>query len=115
MKFSSSTSGDYDGLILELEGDDDTVIKFSSLLGAAEASWKEIRNKGVVKPMGGLNLKVEMQEAFEEVPEKDYARTIYLNRAISLPLKKGEHAYWIKVLQTNGNAAWSSPVFVTIN
>ena len=115
VKFTSSTSGDYDGLILELEGDDDTVIKFSSLQGAAEASWKEIRTKGIVKPMGGLNLKVEMQEAFEEVPEKDYARAIYLNKVISLPLEKGEHAYWIKVLQTNGNAAWSSPVFVTIN
>lgn len=114
VNFTSSTSGDYDGLILELEGDDHTVVKFSSLQGAAEASWKEIRSHGVVKSMGGLNLQVEMQEAFAEPSEGNRDKTLYMDESIPLPSEKGSHAYWIKILQSNGNAAWSSPVFVTM-
>ena len=31
-----------------------------------------------------------------------------------LPAEPGAHAYWVKVLQSNGNAAWSSPIFVDV-
>jgi hypothetical protein len=64
--------------------------------------------------MGGLNLKVEMSPAFEDVPWDQVPEKLFLTKDIALPAAAGEHAYWIKVLQNNGNAAWSSPVFVTV-
>ena len=112
VKFTSSTSGDYDGLILELESDENTVIRFSSLQGSASAPLKDIMTKGKVFDMGGLNLKLEMTAAFKEIPMEAYGKHLYHAESIPLPSTEGEHAYWAKVLQTNGNAAWSSPVFV---
>ncbi len=112
LRFTSSTSGDYDGFILEIDGDDNTVIKFSSLAGSASASYKEIVEHGFSKDMGGLNLKLEMEAAFCEIPKEQYCEYNKLQEKISLPIDGKEHAYWVKVLQTNGNAAWSSPIFV---
>ena len=112
IKFTSSTSGDYDGLILELEANEQTVIKFSSAAGCAEASYQEIHAHGFTKDMGGLNLKLEMEQAFEEIPEDQYTAYSRLDVKKELPAAPGEHAYWVKVLQSNGNAAWSSPIFV---
>lgn len=114
IKFTSSTSGDYDGLILDLETTDDTTLKLSTPQGTVEASVREILANGVVRDMGGLNLKVEMGPAFEDVPWDQVPEKLFLTKDIALPAAAGEHAYWIKVLQNNGNAAWSSPVFVTV-
>ena len=114
IKFTSSTSGDYDGLILTLEADSDTVIKFSSKAGTAEASYQEILEHGFAKEMGGLNLKLEMETAFEEIPEAEYTAHSRLDVSRELPAEPGAHAYWVKVLQSNGNAAWSSPIFVDV-
>lgn len=112
IKFTSSTSGDYDGLILELEADDQTIIKFSSAAGSAQASYREIMENGFVQDMGGLNLKLEMEQAFQEIPEESRTAHSRLNVSKNLPAVPGEHAYWVKILQSNGNAAWSSPIFV---
>ena len=112
VKFTSSTSGDYDGLILELETTPDTVIEFSSKAGSAEASYSMIMSEGFEKEMGGLNLKLEMAPAYEEIPEEEYPQHSRLDARKELPASPGEHAFWVKVLQSNGNAAWSSPIFV---
>ena len=64
--------------------------------------------------MGGLNLKLEMETAFEEIPEAEYTAHSRLDVSRELPAEPGAHAYWVKVLQSNGNAAWSSPIFVDV-
>lgn len=115
VKWTSSTSGDYDGLVLTLEGDPDTVLLFSSDQGRTEARLGDILQKKLVVPMGGENLKVEFESAGrtgltrEVKNEKSRTALEFL-----LPDEPGEHAYWVKVTQDNGNAAWSSPVFVTL-
>ena len=114
VKFTSSTSGDYDGLILDLEATDSTVVKFSSKAGYAEAAYGEIMSRGFEKDMGGLNLKLEMAPAYEEVAQDGYPDRSRLDIRKELPSSPGEHAFWVKVLQSNGNAAWSSPIFVKI-
>ena len=114
VKFTSSTSGDYDGLILDLEATDSTVVKFSSKAGYAEAAYGEIMSRGFEKDMGGLNLKLEMAPAYEEVAQDEYPDRSRLDIRKELPSSPGEHAFWVKVLQSNGNAAWSSPIFVKI-
>ena len=67
---------------------------------------------GFAKDMGGLNLKLEMAPAFEEIPEDDYTQYSRLDIEKALSVQSGSHAFWVKVLQSNGNAAWSSPIFV---
>ena len=67
--------------------------------------------------MGGLNLNLEIEPAFAEIAKENYCEHNKLITDIALPISEvvtGEykHAYWVKVLQTNGNAAWSSPIFI---
>ena len=118
LKFTSSTSGDYDGFVLEIDGDDNTEIRFSSVAGSASVKYADVLKQGFVKAMGGLNLKLEIEPAFEQIIKENYYEYNKLKADIVLPqsavVTEGEykHAYWVKVLQTNGNAAWSSPIFV---
>ena len=114
VSWESSTSGDYDGLILDVEGDDDTVLRFASKQGCAEVTLGEIRKGRIVKDMGGLNLRLEFEEAPDAVSGQEWLPCCQTERVISLPARTGEHAFWVKVTQSNGNAAWASPVFVTV-
>jgi hypothetical protein len=99
---------------LEPEASENAVIRFSSLQGSASASLRDIMDKGFICPMGGLNLQLEMGAAVEDIPVEQYGDHLSHTESIPLPSTEGEHAYWAKVLQTNGNAAWSSPVFVRV-
>lgn len=115
IKFTSSTSGDYDGLIVDIDGNEDTEITYSGLQGTFSAKLSEIREKGVSKDMGGLNLAMEMGPATKEISVPDYGDFLHVTKDIPLPDEKGDHAYWVKVTETNGNPAWSSPVFIHKN
>ena len=114
VSWESSTSGDYDGLILDIEGGGDTVLRFSSKQGCAEVPLKEIQKGCVMKDMGGLNLRLEFCLAPETADQNAWLPECQTEKMISLPEEPGEHAFWAKVTQSNGNAAWVSPVFVTI-
>ena len=114
VRFTSSTSGDYDGLILTLDASEDTVVRFSTKQGTVEATYQEIMERGVRKNMGGLNLAVEIAPAYEEIALEAYPQYLSHKEVFELEKVPGEHAYWTKILQTNGNACWSSPVFVTV-
>ena len=114
ISFTSTTSGDYDGMIMEIEGDDSTIIKFSSKVGIVEASYKEIMENGIDQYLGGLNLRIQMESAFEKVDINHYGSYLNCETELELQKKSGEHAYWVKVIQSNGNAAWSSPIFVNV-
>lgn len=115
VKWISSTSGDYDGLFLDIEGNEDTVLEFCSERGNSNVLLKDVLDHKVAVAMGGENLLLEFERANKPLtdPEELAAkRTISLR--IPLPENAlGEHAYWVKVTQDNGNSAWSSPVFVT--
>ncbi len=113
VKWTSSTSGDYDGLVLDIDMMGDTILHFSSLRGAVDVSMQDLLDgKTIVKEMGGLNLQVEFAMDNDDVPEEEYLAACQAKCEIALPDATGEHAYWVKVTQANGNAAWSSPVFL---
>ncbi len=111
--WTSSTSGDYDGLILDIEGNEETKLRFGSPRGTLEVAMKDIlAGKPLVFPMGGLNLCVEFAMDNEDIPQEKYLEACRQTVRIPLPDAEGEHAYWVKVTQINGNAAWSSPIFL---
>lgn len=113
VKWVSSTSGDYDGLYLTLDGDDSTVLDFCTERGSVSVNLKDIYEKKMSFSMGGENLTVEFERANRMIASEEEK---VVKRSVSLEYKleqlSGEHAYWVKVTQDNGNAAWSSPVFV---
>ncbi len=114
VKWTSSTSGDYDGLILDIDGNEETILRFSSLRGAIEVPFARLlAGEIVTQEMGGLNLKVEFALDNDDICEKDFLAACQAHCELVLPDAAGEHAYWVKVTQANGNAAWSSPVFLT--
>lgn len=114
VSWESSTSGDYDGLVLDIDATDDTLLRFSSKQGTVEVAMKDIRAGRKVVPMGGLNLQVEFDMAPLPVQESERLSRSKVSYTCQLPSTPGEHAFWAKVTQSNGNAAWASPVFVTI-
>lgn len=114
VSWESSTSGDYDGLVLKVEGNEDTILRFTSQQGNVEVSLGEISKGAVLHKMGGLNLEVEFDTApvtMDLAAQHTQGLTTF---QCDLPCQAGEHAFWAKVIQSNGNAAWASPVFVTL-
>lgn len=111
--WTSSTSGDYDGIVLDIEGDGNTVIHFHSHQGNLDIPLKELDGGDLTYHMGGENLMVEVGFASRKISESEREKYTQCEKIIEVPRERGEHAYWVKVTQVNGNAAWSSPIFVT--
>lgn len=118
IRWISTTSGDYDGVILDIEGGDDTVIHFTSSAASESVNLKDIYRERQVFDEGGVNLRLEFDLAVKKlsetealnyrVLEKDIDITDYINES-----SEDQHALWVKVTETDGNAAWSSPVFIS--
>ncbi len=106
LQLKSNTSGDIDGLELELECNGNTKINFSTAQTAFSVGVDELKKGTFIKDAGGVNCKVEVSLAREEV-----------SRAVCISfedrqVKKGLNPYWVKVVQRDGHMAWSSPIYV---
>lgn len=114
VKWTSSTSGDYDGIVLNIDGGEDTILRFTSAQGNVDVALQDVQNGPVICPMGGENLQLEFDMDYADILPQDEIKACQADYACALPAKAGQHAFWVKVTQTNGNSAWSSPVYVTI-
>lgn len=112
--WESSTSGDYDGLVLDLEGGGNTVLRFSSAQGSVDVRLSDVLAGRVSVPMGGLNLKVEFERAVAELTDERALELSSTHIERVLAANTGEHAFWARITQVNGNSAWISPVYVNI-
>ncbi|MDP3385838.1 MAG: DUF3604 domain-containing protein [Eubacteriales bacterium] len=114
IRWTSNTSGDYDGLILDLKFDEKTEIIFESNNKNITFKPCEVDENLMVYPAGGENLKVEISLAnnlcdsmteFIEACNVEYTFN-------HMKKNKGEgNAYWVRVLQEDGHMAWTSPIF----
>ena len=111
----SSTSGDYDGVILELDYNENTEVVFRTQ--QAEFSFKpsDVGEDIRTFPAGGVNLKVEVSLANEDCRDVEEFITA---SSVDYTFAKVKHnaadegnAYWVRVLQEDGHMAWSSPIF----
>ncbi len=114
VSWSSTTSGDYDGLILELDCPDDAVLQFCSPQKNFTIAVSELSVIPTVYPAGGINLKVEASlvgehpEAVGGNPNKMVVSWTETDESV----KQG--SYWVKAVQENGQMAFSSPIFINI-
>ncbi len=104
--WKSVTTGDADGVILSLDAPPDAALDFRTPVVNQTVSLRRIADGPVVTACGG----VDMQVVFEQLPTGT-------GRAASFRFQEpqrvtGCHPYWVRVLQTDGGKAWSSPIYV---
>lgn len=113
LTFTSSTTGDVDGVDLVLDRSDGGTLIFDSPVGYCEVDLSELRltasgqERRRVFPFGGL----DMQVCVERYPEAVEEYRLHLSQTV-VPLAGRRTPYFVKALQTDGHAAWSSPIYV---
>lgn len=114
IEWISSTSGDVDGIVVEIDSKKDSKLLFASQLYSFEIDVKDISDKPTIFDAGGENLQVEVVFANEE--ENDVEKHIESCKASlivkDINIKDGLNAYWVRALQADGHIAWSSPIYV---
>lgn len=115
LQWDSSTSGDVDGLVIQLDAESDATIHFHTKLVDFTIPVADITDDVTCYDVGGINLRVELQMvSCNYLAQQDDLRqyTAAVSYVDESPEAK-EAAYWVKVQQKDGHTAWSSPLFIT--
>ena len=108
MSWKSVTTGDADGVILQLDVPPATVLSFNTPVIQHAVSLAEIDGGPIAVEAGGIDIKV----VFEHQPLGIGRDVEFSFRESELPA--GSHPYWVRVVQTDGAKAWSSPIYAII-
>ncbi len=106
----SYTVGDWDGIILDFDGDDDTVIDFSSPTMSFSVALRDIDQTGY-RQTGNL---LEQQAVVRRLSTGAGQREAQIEWRDD-NAESGVNPYWIWVTQSDGEMAWSSPIFATVS
>ena len=106
----SVTSGQEEGLVLEVDAPDQATVAFTA--GPADLSFRlgDARGEDLSWDLGGLEQQVRASTLHTSGDVLD-AEFSCLDESAAT----GERAYWLRVEQTDGHRAWSSPIYVTVN
>jgi hypothetical protein len=107
LAWTSTTGGDPDGVLLELDAPKDALIKFYTEPVSFEFKPSEISYDPQVIKAGGVNQKVKISA----IKAEKLPKNLEFEYEDKSP-QPGINAYWIRVVQSNGAMAWSSPVFL---
>lgn len=104
--WESTTSGDHDGMILELEGAENTIIHFNSDQGKKSVSLKELKKGSIRQECGGVGQYFQLSLQ----PIVSGPLSVDFDWIDNNPLP-GRNAYWVRLVQEDGEMAWSSPLY----
>ena len=106
VRWRSVTSGQEEGILLKVDGPDDAVVTVKA--GPAELSFRlgEARTENLRWDLGGLEQYVTASTLHTDGTTQD----MVLEHVDEPP--HGEHAYWVRVVQTAFHRAWSSPIYL---
>ncbi len=108
IRFISSTTGDMDGINLELAQAQSGMIVFDSKAGQCQVDLSQLENKHVFD-FGGL----DMQVCIERYPEFDALTAVQLHLETTVTTKAGQTTpYFVKAVQSDGHVAWASPIYI---
>jgi hypothetical protein len=107
VQWRSHTVGDWDGVILDFDGDDETTVAFTSPTMAFSVAVGEIGRHGQ-RVTGDL---LEQQVVLRRLTRQLVPREIEFAWRDTAP-PAGVNPYWIWVTQSDGEMAWTSPVYV---
>jgi hypothetical protein len=106
--WKSVTTGDADGVILDIEGSPETAIDFDTEIVNTSLTLGDLEKGPIKVEAGGIEIAV----VFEYVP-------VGVGREVSFEFTESElptgcHPYWVRVTQVDGAKAWSSPIYTTV-
>jgi hypothetical protein len=107
--WKSHTCGDWDGVILDIDGDADTSVRFRTPTMSFSFRLADLAGGGIRRD-GQL---LEQQVTVRRLARRDGPRTVRFDMEDTTS-GEGLHPYWIWVTQADGEMAWSSPIFVTV-
>ncbi len=110
VRWVSQTSGDWDGVALEIAGDAETTLHFTSAPATFAVRLDELAaGSEIVRPGStGVGSEVRISHDHEERAPYDVAFTFQDPQ----PLQRDLTPYFVRVTQYDGEMAWCSPVFV---
>ena len=108
VKWQSTTAGDIDGVLLDVNAPDDAVLRFETPTATFRTTVGEIRGKDLRVDAGLLDQHVCLSTA----PAWPNPADVEFTFTDSVP-PEGTTPYYVVVLQDDGEMAWSSPIFVT--
>jgi hypothetical protein len=107
VRWRSSTSGDPDGLFLDLDAPQEAVLSFETKPAAFSFSLVELDRGPLTVDAGGLGQRVTASWV-PRGPRPTMVRFSYRDASAA----QGAQAYWLRVIQRDGAMAWSSPIYV---
>ncbi len=108
IRWRSSTAGDIDGVFVDLDAPDEAVLRFDTPTAKFEVTVGEIRHRDMLVDAGLLDQHVSVSTAHLDPNPLDLEFSFTDPDPLS-----GTTPYYVKVLQDDGEMAWSSPIFVT--
>ena len=109
IEIRSTTSGDIDGVAIELDAPADSELSFSTGALSFRLPVCQIDGSGKVYQSVEKDREVIIKKTSGATPP----RTLDFTFTDPTPAI-GMNPYWIAVLQCNGHEAWSSPVYLTV-
>jgi hypothetical protein len=110
VRWRSSTAGDWDGVVVELETSDDCPIRIETAPVVHTFRPRDVANGAMTIDGGGVGQTI----CVERDPGPDQPRaTAFAVRDEQPPA--GCQPYFVRVTQQDGHIAWSSPIFATIH
>ena len=104
----SATAGNRAGVLLDLEGDESTLCRFSSGPCRFEFRLAQVTGAPMVVAAGGVSRHVMVSRP----PDANGPRRVELSYRDRRDVA-GTCPYWVRVTQVDQHQAWSSPVYVT--
>ncbi|HPQ45858.1 MAG TPA: DUF3604 domain-containing protein [Clostridia bacterium] len=109
VSINSATSGDTDGIEIELETNPGTTITvdFGNIVFSFPVS--ELADGYIIHDCGGVNLEVRAGHP-----------PLHTQKAVSLQfidtnIQPGTNAYWVKAVQNDGHTLWTSPMYINFS
>ena len=103
----SVTSGDEDGVLLDVEAGPEARLRFETAIASFEVCLGEVTEAAWVHDAGGEGLQVRVERA--PVGCGSSCRFEYDE---PVPAAGGPHPYYVRVTQIDGSRAWTSPFYV---
>ena len=103
----SVTSGDEDGLLLDLDAGPEASLRFESEIAFFEVRLGEVLESPRVHEAGGEGLRVRVERA-----PVGGGRSCRFDYTEPVPASGGPHPYYVRVTQIDGARAWTSPFYV---
>ena len=108
LRFETATSGDPDGVLIDLDAPADATLSFFSDVKSFDIPLSDISAEPTIIDAGGVNIQILVSEVGATL--KDWSARFQFTDEDASP--DAVNPYWVRVLQVDGGQAWSSPVYV---